>query len=78
MEYKESTIKSVPMPKVGEYSYRLHGRQFCICVCDYSQNGISTHKPVPSEPLYSDREEARRRVYELNGWNYKPRKQWKR
>lgn len=24
--------------------------------------------PVDNEPLYRDREEARRRVYELNGW----------
>lgn len=27
-------------------------------------------EPVDDEPLYSNREEARRRVYELNGWNF--------
>ena len=77
MKDKESTIKA-PKPKVGEYSYRLDGRNFRIQICDYSQGGVTTFSPVRDEPLYNDREEARRRVYELNGWNYKPRKQWKR
>lgn len=26
--------------------------------------------PVRNEPLYSDRETARKRVYQLNGWKY--------
>ena len=54
--------------KVGEYSYSIHGRNYRICVCDYSDGKIQTSSPVRNEPLYIDREEARKRVYELNGW----------
>ena len=59
--------------KVGEYSYSIHGRNYRICVCDYSDGKIQTSSPVRNEPLYIDREEARKRVYELNGWKYKPK-----
>lgn len=59
--------------KVGEYEYRLHGRNFRIYRCDYADGKITTSKPVMNEPFYTDREAARRRVYELNGWKYKPK-----
>lgn len=59
--------------KVGEYSYSIHGRNYRIYVCDYSDGKIQTSSPVRNEPLYIDREEARKRVYELNGWKYKPK-----
>lgn len=59
--------------KVGEYHYGLSGRHFRIYQCDYAENGITTSKPVDNEPLYNNREAARRRVYQLNGWNYKPK-----
>lgn len=34
-----------------------------------------TTSPVIGEPKYFNREEVRRRVYELNGWKYTPRKE---
>lgn len=59
------------MMKVGQYSYELHGRSFRIYRCDYSDGKIETSSPVQNEPFYRDREAARKRVYELNGWEYK-------
>lgn len=59
--------------KVGEYHYCIHGRCFRIYVCDYSDGKIRTSSPVRDEPSYSNQELARKRVYELNGWEYKPR-----
>lgn len=61
------------MMKVGEYSYELYGSNFRIYRCDYSDGKVETSSPVRNEPFYGDREAARRRVYELNGWNYKPK-----
>ncbi len=60
--------------KVGEYSYSICGCHYRIYVCNYSDGKIETSSPVRNEPLYRDREAARKRVYELNGWNYKPKK----
>lgn len=61
--------------KIGEYCYKPSGRQFRIYVCDYNDGQTSSSKPVYEEPyMFNDREEARKRVYELNGWNYTPRK----
>lgn len=57
--------------KKGEYSYHPYGRHFRIYVCIYADGLTTTSDPVPGEPLYTDREEARKRVYELNGWKYK-------
>lgn len=59
--------------KVGEYYYTPNGRQFRIYQCDYSDGKIETGKPVYKEPLFNNREDARKRVYELNGWHYKAR-----
>lgn len=58
--------------KIGEYSYTPYGRSFRIYVCTYISNGGSQHSPA-DEPLYHNREEARKRVYELNGWKYTPK-----
>ncbi len=60
--------------KVGQYIYKLHGSQFCIYQCDYNDGIYCSYTPVMSEPLFNDPKLARRRVYELNGWNYKPLK----
>ena len=60
--------------KKGEYSYKPYGRDFRIYVCTYADNYTSMSDPVPGEPYYRDREAARKRVYELNGWNYKVKK----
>lgn len=48
------------------------GRVFRIYRYDFVSATASTLAAVPEEPVYYDREEARRRVYELNGWRYKP------
>lgn len=60
--------------KAGEYHYCLRGRNFVIYRCDYSRNGHESSSPVRDEPVYYNKEEARKRVYELNGWPYKPKK----
>lgn len=60
--------------KTGEFFYERRGRQFRIYICDYSDNSASNASLVHSEPPLNDREEARKRVYELNGWKYTPRK----
>lgn len=57
--------------RVGEYYYEPHGRHYRICQCNYSDGKLTVSNPVQSEPLRSDKEEARKRVYELNGWEYK-------
>lgn len=59
--------------KVGEYYYTPRGRDFRIYCCVYSENGRTASDPVYEEPLFRDKEEARKRVYELNGWKYKPK-----
>lgn len=64
-------------PKVGQYHYCLRGRYFRIyrythVAADGSGTAASL---VMDEPSFIDREEARKRVYELNGWKYTPRKQ---
>lgn len=58
-------------PKVGQYCYMPRGRVFRIYRYDFVSATASTLAAVPEEPVYYDREEARRRVYELNGWRYK-------
>lgn len=66
--------------KKGQYSYQPYGRSYRIYVCTYADERSSASSPVNGEPLYHDREAARRRVYQLNGWNYKPQDgtAWKR
>ncbi len=59
--------------KKGEYHYSSHGNQFRIYVCKQADDKGSISEPVNSEPFYSDRETARKRVYELNNWKYTPR-----
>ena len=60
--------------KVGEYFYQICGRSFRIYKCDHSDGRTETSDPVREKPPYYDRESARKRVYELNGWTYKPKK----
>lgn len=59
--------------KIGEYHYELHGRHFRIYQCSFNDGVTTMSDPVRGEPFFMDREEARKRVYELNGWNYKPK-----
>ena len=59
-------------PKVGQCYYAPRGRAFRIYCYDYVSDTVATASPLPDEPYYYNREEARKRVYELNGWRYKP------
>lgn len=53
--------------KVGQYMYMPRGRNFRV----YKKVTDTRLEEVISEPVYFSREEARRRVYELNGWRLK-------
>lgn len=55
------------IPKVGEYFYIPRGSSFSI----YHQDSETTASPT-GERIFN-REFARKRVYKLNGWNYKPK-----
>lgn len=61
--------------KVGDFFYLPRGRFYRIYryIESISEKGTESI-PVQNEPFYSSQEEARKRVYELNGWNYKPKK----
>lgn len=61
------------MVKQGQYYYTIHGRYFAIYRCVFNDGHTSMGEKVVNEPPYYDREQARRRVYELNGWNYTPK-----
>lgn len=52
-------------PDTAKYYYRIHGNHYDICE-------KATGQRVAGEPVYYSREQARRRVYQLNGWRYKP------
>ncbi|MCU6767384.1 hypothetical protein OCV73_00205 [Barnesiella propionica] len=58
-------------PKVGQYHYELRGSCFRIYRYDQVSDTGTSSSPVYGEPSYLDREEAKKRVYELNGWRYK-------
>lgn len=58
-------------PKVGQYFYMPRGRSFRIYCYKSVSESTTIASPVDSEPIYHSREEARRRVYELNGWRMK-------
>ena len=51
--------------ETGQYYYRIHGRSFEICRRDSGQ-------AVAGEPVCFSREQARRRVRELNGRRGEP------
>lgn len=57
--------------KVGQYFYTPHGNAFRIYRYDRVTAGATSASPVNEQPFFYDREEARKRVYELNGWKYK-------
>lgn len=57
-------------PKVGQYHYEPRGRGFRIYRYYAVTESSCAAYPVPDEPIYRNREEARKRVYELNGWKY--------
>ena len=53
--------------ETGQYYYRIHGRRFEICRRD-ALGG----QAVAGEPVCFSREQARRRVRELNGRREEP------
>lgn len=57
-------------PQVGQYHYILHGRGFRIYRYTEVTDSFQSSSPVLSEPTFYDREKAKKRVYELNGWKY--------
>ena len=53
-------------PKIGQYEYDRRGRGFRIYRVDsVSENGYTASA---TGEFYFNREEARRRVWQLNGW----------
>ena len=56
-------------PKAGQYFYAPRGRFFRIYRYEFVSAGATTASPVQDEPFYHDRQAARRRVYQLNGWH---------
>lgn len=60
------------MRYAGQYYYVPSGRFFRIYRYTHvNSSGAYAGTPVDTEPLQTDREAARKRVYELNGWIYR-------
>lgn len=60
-------------PKVGQYYYTISNNKYRIYRYTHADENGALASPVSGEPLYPNPEEARKRVYELNGWKYTPR-----
>lgn len=60
-------------PKVGQYYYTIYHSMYRIYRYDVVCPAGSISSLVTDEPIFSNPEEARKRVYELNGWKYTPR-----
>lgn len=60
--------------KTGTYHYCRRRDSFRIYRCDHADAYGSTSSPVDGEPVYFSEEDARRRVYELNRWNFNAKK----
>ena len=56
--------------KQNKYEMRKRGKEFVIYRMEYDETG-STGSPVYHT---FDFEEARKKLYELNGWKYTPKK----
>lgn len=65
-----SSTRPVSHTEGSPYFYAPRGRGFRI----YRRESQSSAIPMPDEPVYLNREQARRRVYQLNGWNFDKRK----
>ncbi len=59
-----------PKPKTGQYYYTPCGSSFRIYRYDHVSGHGGSASPVSEEPVFYNREDARKRVYELNGWKY--------
>lgn len=58
-------------PKKGEYYYHYYKGGYAIFKCTSSENGNYAGEKVWEEKVYHDPKQAKKRVYELNGWEYK-------
>ncbi len=58
-------------PKVGQYHYVYRGNSYVIYRCERSTEKGCLISARTDEPVFRDREQARKRVYELNGWRSK-------
>lgn len=56
-------------PSKSRYELHRRGRQFVVYRMEYTETGGM------GSPVYwtNDFEEARKKLYELNGWKYKPK-----
>lgn len=63
------------MPKIGQYYYIIRGRSWRIYRYTHVSDTGAVASPVAEEPVFFNKEDARRRVYELNGWKYTPKKE---
>lgn len=57
--------------RVGEYHYIPYGRYYRIYIYTEVSRSGTRALPVAEEPYYDNAADARRRVYELNGWSLK-------
>lgn len=53
----------------ARFSYRLQGKMYRIYEWKHEPNGSSIGRFT--DEYFFSKEEAAKRVYELNGWNYK-------
>ena len=58
---------------MGKYFYVPSGRNFEIYEEEGTVNGVTFSRKVEGERIYrpNEREQAKKRVYELNGWKWK-------
>ena len=57
-------------PQVGQYHFSRHGQCYAISRYTNVTDNFQSASPVLNEPIFYDREKAKKRVYELNGWKY--------
>ncbi len=55
-----------PLPGKPKYKYAPRGRHWAVYKMTYTEGGSAGTKVDEFDTM----EEARRKVYELNGWNY--------
>lgn len=57
------------MKKRNKYELRRRGRSFVVYRMEYTE-AVATGSPVYTSNEYED---ARKKLYELNGWKYQPK-----
>lgn len=57
--------------KLGQYYYTPRGNGWRIYRYTHVSDTGFSGSAVTDEPTYFNREEAKKRVYELNGWKYR-------